>query len=103
MNDNKSKRSKDHVYNEAWSRFQEAEENYEFLEVKHPPRWRPKGPLGSWKTGQRAGEPGVYVNQYGQIETVQAYSPFIWAETPDGFECGYWKLVKRLPAIEVSI
>lgn len=94
----KRKRPNNLVYQEADSKFRDLEEVYSFLDVSHPPRWRPKGPRSSWKTGQRAGETGIYINQHGEIATVLAYSPFRWAETKDGEECGYWKLIRRLPS-----
>lgn len=53
-----------------------------------PYRHQPKGPLGTWKTGQRVPESGYYVDQYGSTSLHEAGGTFPPCIGREG-ECAY--------------
>jgi|GEM_PF-3217767 len=58
---------------------------------------RPKGPDGSWKSGQRVPESGPYVDQHGFVsyhETSGTFPPCIGREG----ECAYRRPMTEKPA-----
>lgn len=56
----------------------------------------PKGPNGTWKTGQRVPVDGRWADQYGQVNFFEEKTTFPPCIQPKGGEVAYRTLVKAV-------